>query len=116
MRRVAVLDKRGYLVGDAKLRGNQKLPAGGVEMDPGDLPLDGTYKWDPENRAFVPLGHGFPRIVSKPPVSETMVLYHIVRALGKKLPAEARAWADWYEANLRQRDEETALHRRSTRR
>ncbi len=72
-----------------------------------DLPMDGSYKWD--GTCFVPLGHGFGPVVARPPISETAVLYLLVDALGDDAPHQAREWADWYEENLKVREEEQAL-------
>jgi len=88
---------------------SRALDPGELEVDPGDLPLDGTYKWDEKRRAFVPLGHGFERVSERPPVSDAYVLYLTARALGDKAPQEVRDWCRWYERSLKQRDEERAV-------
>ncbi len=105
---IAVLDGNRRLVGTKRKATPDKddvvLPEGC------DLSLDGMYKWD--GASFVPLGHGFGPVVTKPPFSETAVLYELVDALGDDAPVQAREWADWYAVNLKVREEEMALRRR----
>ena len=99
---VAVLDKKMRLVGTKyKIRAT---PDDVTLPDDCDLPLNGTYKW--QDDLFVPLGHGFPPIVSRPSATEAEALYDLIEMLGKKAPAKARTWADWYAVNLKKREEE----------
>ena len=105
-RLVATLDKQMRLVG-SKIKKPGKHDV--VLPDQCDLALDGRYKWDGER--FVPLGHGFGPVVAKPPVSEAAVLYALIEALGDKAPTDAVLWAEWYEQNLKVRDEELAILR-----
>lgn len=83
-----------------------------------DLPPDGTYKHDEASGAFVPLGHGFGKLSTRPPCTDGYVLYQVAKALAPDLGGTVREWVAWYEKNLRQRDEERqlALMRRGARR
>lgn len=96
-KRLAVLTDGNVLVG-ARSRGK------GIDI--GDLPTDGTYKYDPETESFVPLGFGFgkPR---RPSVSRDAMLFLLVDALveGAPLPEECREWRDWYRDEIRKREE-----------
>lgn len=112
MRRVAKLNAQGHLIADMVVEDDAPLAEDLVDMDPGDLPLDGTYKWDARRRTFVPLGHGFERVAERAPVNEAYVLYHMARALRKDMPQDVRDWVAWYERNLKQRDDERALRAR----
>lgn len=106
MTTIAKLDKKGRLIGLKKLKGKAKPREGDVEVDDEcDLPHDGTYKWDAEAGAFIPLGHGF-GCPARPPISEAKVLYLIAQELGKKMPQEVRDWCTWYENNMQRREEE----------
>lgn len=109
MRRVSVLDENGHLVGDKLVKEGAKVPKGATDVDPGDLPLDGTYKWTGET--FMPLGHGF-RKPTRAPIPDSYALYLVIRALDTRVAKEARVWADWYEENLRQRAEESSQRAR----
>lgn len=101
---IAVLDNKGRLTGTKRV---DKPGETEVVLPEGfDLPTDGSYKW--EAGAFWPLGHGHPKPSARPPVSEQMALYAMIRAKGKSAPKPARDWADWYDETLRQRDEEQA--------
>lgn len=108
---VAVLDGENKLIGYETVENAE----GRIVVPDGcDLPADGTYKWDPAKRSFIPLGFGFGR-PGKPPVDEHYALFQVIRALGKEVGPEARAWADWYDQNLRQKTEErmVVLRRRN---
>lgn len=91
--RVAVLDKNGRLTGVAM---KASLAKGDIEA--GDLPADGTYRWI--GKSFVPLGHGHgkPR---RPGVDRDYALYLLMRALinGTPIPQECADWCAWYENN-----------------
>lgn len=109
-RRIAVLDDNGVLTGA------QEVDAGEAGIDPGDLPIDGTYKWMvneklPDGGQFVPLGHGFGKIMVAPPYSTEYVLAIMIEANGDNAPAEAQRWLGWYNDNLRRREEESAARR-----
>ena len=102
---IAKLDKNNHLIGY-----NQKSKPSAKDVvvdDECDLPPDGTYKWDGESGAFVPVGHGFGR-PKKAPISNDRVLYHIVQWMGSDAPQEVRDWASWYDENMKRRDEEMA--------
>ena len=99
---VAVLDSKSRLIGTKwKTRPGKDdflLPRGC------DLPLDGSYKLI--GKAFVPLGHGFEK-PSPPPYGVEAVLFAMIRALAPDaVPHEAREWADWFEGNLKVREDE----------
>ncbi len=99
LRRFAVLKDR-VLVGE-KSRGP------GIEI--GDLPVDGSYKWDEKSEMFVPLGFGFER-PGRPPVTTDRMLYLLVNAMVEEqpIPSECREWRDWYKATIERRNEERA--------
>lgn len=93
--RVAVLDKAGRLVGSREVA--DPLPD---DIDAGDLPADGTYKWFHKNKQFVPVGFGFgkPR---RPGVDRDRAVYLALSALidGRPIPQEVKNWRDWYKVN-----------------
>lgn len=97
--RVAVLDGNKVLVGE------EMSTDGGLEI--GDLPCDGSYKWDPDHATFVPMGFGFGK-PAPPPVGQDHMLFLLVNALvgGKPIPVECTQWRDWYRDNLQRRVEE----------
>lgn len=103
---IAILDANDRLVGTRT--GEPGL--GDVPLPDGcDLPTDGTYKWVADHAAFFPLGHGFPRISSKPPVSEAYVLHWVVTraiAAGENVPPGVRGWADWFASHHKPREDE----------
>ena len=106
---VAGLNSKGWLIGKKRKR---KISDDDVVLpDDCDLPTNGTYKWT--GSKFEPLGHGFPPIVSRPPVTEAQALFAVIEKLGGNCPPNARAWADWYDANLRAREEEMSLRHRT---
>ncbi len=106
---IAVLDAKSYLVGyKRKIR---QGPLDVVVPDGCDLPTDGTYKWD--GKRFVPLGHGFAPIVSRPPATMDEVMLETIEAMGEKAGPKARAWADWYRLNLLKREEEMSRRHRT---
>ena len=85
----------------------KKPKAEDVVVDDGiDLPLDGSYKWNPEQECFEPLGHGFGQ--PKPcPVPDTLVLYNVAKALPDP-SQEVSDWCDWYEKNMLEAHRELA--------
>lgn len=91
--RVAKLDDRNRLVGTT-----EKKKPGPKDIDAGDLRADGSYKWDPRQKTFIPVGFGFGK--PKPPsVDKDRAIYMALRALldGRPIPQECRDWCDWYE-------------------
>lgn len=106
-RLVAVLDEHNRLVGTKR---KTKLGLDDVHLpEEFDLPTDGSYKWaqgEDGSWAFWPLGHGFPRSPARPPVSDLRALYELIRHFGADAPEPCRRWATWYEAHVKQRDEE----------
>lgn len=107
MTTVAILDNKGRLTG---YRQKRKAAVNDVVVpDSCDLPTDGSYFWD--GAAFFPLGHGAGKVQGQPPVSDARVLHMIVRAM-PDLPAEAHAWADWFEANILSRERDAEDYRR----
>lgn len=104
---VAILDSSGALVG---LERTEDPTGRVIVVDEVDLPLNGTYKWDPRGSCFVPLGHGFGR-PQKPPVSDAYALFSVVQSLGDAAPQPARLWAAWFRDNVQRREEEGILAR-----
>lgn len=99
---IAVLDDKLTLVGYKEV-----TSLGDDDVDVGmecDLPVDGTYKYDPQEKTFVPLGHGFGK-PKRAPVPDSLVLY-ILASKMKNPPQEIRDWCGWYEENLAQQHEE----------
>jgi len=110
MKYSAVLDDSGHLIGRETIDDDQK-----DGIDPGDLPLNGTYKWDDVNKMFFPLGHGFGKVTKpQPPFSNDFVLARIIESMGDAAPYEAVEWLKWFDGDLRRREEELNLgrHRR----
>lgn len=104
------LNDQGHLVGTYEWDGSSPVPLNVLTVDPGDLPLNGTYKWDAERRGFIPLGFGLPR-ATRPPISDARVLYLTAKALGDGAPSEVRQWCEWYENNMQRREEESIVRR-----
>ncbi len=106
---VAVLDRKMYLVGYKRM--TRPGPLDVVVPDNCDLPTNGTYKWS--GKMFIPLGHGFAPIVSRPPATMDEVMLETIEAMGTKAGPKARAWADWYRLNLLKREEEMSRRHRT---
>ncbi len=106
---IAVLDAKSYLIGYK--RSIKPGPLDVVVPDACDLPTNGTYKWD--GKSFVPLGHGFAPIVSRPPATMDEVMLETIEAMGDKAGPKATAWADWYRVNLLKREEEMSRRHRT---
>lgn len=102
---VAVLDGRGRLIG--LKRKARPSPDDFLLPNGCDLPLDGSYKL--MGKCFVPLGHGFGKPM-RPPVSVEAVLNSMIQALSDlapdAVPHEAQEWAEWYQKNLKVREDE----------
>jgi len=58
MKRVAVLDDNNVLTGST-------TATDGVDF--GDLPTDGSYKYDETSKTFIPVGHGFGKVKTRQP-------------------------------------------------
>lgn len=99
MKRVAVLDGDGKLVGFKTVK--TPKPADLTVEDECDLPTDGSYRWDERTRAFLPVGHVLKK-PARPPVSQDYALYLMLRALldGTPIPEECRQWCGWYRENV----------------
>lgn len=89
--RVAVLDRRGFLIGAKEV----KKPKD-VDIDCGDLPTDGSYRF--VDGVFVPkgFGKGKPR---RSGVDRDRAVYEALTALieGRPIPQEVRDWCAWYK-------------------
>lgn len=96
--KIAVLDQKGVLIGSRELGDDAKLAAKDIPI--GDLPTDGTYRWNRTH--FIPVGFGFGHgKPSAPGVNRDRAIYMMMKALlaGKPLPQECQQWVDWYERN-----------------
>lgn len=102
----SVLNNSKQLIGRREADEGELPLANETDIDCGDLPLDGSYKFNEAKKNFVPLGHGLVRVASRPPLSESLALFYVIRSLGDNVNKKASDWADWYEKNLKQRDEE----------
>lgn len=99
----AVLDKEDRLVGYEIT----ESPDGKfvVPME-ADLPTDGTYK--KVGKTFLPLGFGFTK-PSRPPMDDSAVMAGVLILLkgqGVSIPEDLAMWLEWYNTNLKQRNEE----------
>ena len=109
MKTVAVLNENNVLIGSKKVKDD----APGIDC--GDLPTNGKYKYDEPSKQFIPLGHGFGKVKVAQPVTDQLVMFHLIAAVEKSgvtLPDEVEKWRDWYEQDLRRRDEEFAARPR----
>lgn len=107
MKIISILNKSGHLIGRREADDGELPKQLEVSVDSGDLPLDGSYRFNPVKHCFVPLGHGFKRVSRRAPLSSDLALFHVIRSLGDVVSRRATEWADWYEANQKQRDEES---------
>lgn len=95
MTTIAILDKKSRLVGLRKLGKRAKIPKGAVVVvDECDLPVDGSYKWMPEDKCFMPVGHGLGKPGPAPISTETVVL--LLAANMSNPPQEVVDWMKWY--------------------
>jgi hypothetical protein len=89
--RVAMLDKRGRLIGSRDVKNPKK-----DDILCGDLPENGTYYY--RDGVFLPVGfgHGKPR---RPAVDRDRAVYLLIKAMidGAPIPQECRDWCAWYE-------------------
>ncbi|MBT6048744.1 MAG: hypothetical protein HOG49_18235 [Candidatus Scalindua sp.] len=88
-----------------------------VVPDNCDLVADGRYWYNEETKQFVPFGHGFAK-PKKPQVTKERVWYLFMKAVIDSevveiMPSECSQWLTWYEENLKIREEEELLFRRS---
>lgn len=105
MKRVGVHDDKGFLIGASIV----SMDTEGVDI--GDLPTNSSYKWDGVRKAYIPLGHGFDKVRVHAPYSTEYVLARLIEAAGDAAPIEARDWLDWYNVNLRLREEELSARK-----
>ncbi len=106
MTTIAILDKKSRLIGLQRLEDEDMISEGVVvpeEMIPEDavfvvdecdLPVDGTYKWMPEDKGFMPVGHGLGKPGPAPISTETVVL--LLAANMTNPPQEMLDWMKWY--------------------
>lgn len=100
---VAKLNDQNVLVGSTV------IDADGEGIDFGDLPTNGTYKWDREREHFVPLGHGFGKVKTREPYEPSLIMATLIDTLEKNgisLPEPLVVWRDWYNQEMRRRHEE----------
>lgn len=109
---VGVLDANNVLV-------DKKVVAANVDgIDFGDLPTNGTFKYDDNAKTFIPIGHGFGKVSGFSPYEGDYIMRRIIEALdaaklpGFEMPFEAAEWAKWYDGKLRRRHEELATRQR----
>lgn len=89
--RVALLDDRSVLVGC-----KTKAKLGKDDVDIGDLPADGTYRYDPDVGQFWPVGkgHGKPE---RPPIPDHKALYLLAK---DSVDPGVKRWVEWYEQTM----------------
>lgn len=108
--RVALFDMNMRLIGSKEVTKGSVEALSGV--DPGDLPLNGTYKFNEARGAFIPLGHGFGKVKTNQPNSTeyilAMVIDHLATLAPPDLSPEITEWRAWYAKNMQKRDEELA--------
>ena len=96
MTTIAILDKKSRLVGLRRLGKKAKIPEDTViVVDECDLPTDGTYKWIPEDKGFMPVGHGLGKPGPAPISTETVVL--LLASNMNNPPQEVLDWIKWYK-------------------
>lgn len=107
---VGVFDANNVLIDSKRVDAD----AEGIEI--GDLKTDGSMKYVPEAKAFIPMGHGYGKVKTKPPAETELVLANLIEALaavpGFELPHTASEWLDWYNVDMRRRHEEMATRPR----
>jgi len=91
--RVAVLDPNGFLIGV-----NETDKPTRKAIDAGDLPANGSYKYDAPRGCFIPkgFGHGKPNV---PPVDRDHAVYLLITSVheGRPVPQECLDWAAWWK-------------------
>jgi len=106
MKRVAVLDDNNVLTGST-------TATDGVDF--GDLPTDGSYKYDETSKTFIPVGHGFGKVKTRQPYESDLVLANLIDAVvaaNVSVPFVVTEWRKWYETEMRRRHEELSNRRR----
>ncbi len=106
MTTIAILDKRSRLIGlhllemtcvdeEEDIWEEEAIPKDAVVVvDECDLPTDGTYKWMPEDKCFMPVGHGLGKPGPAPISTETVVL--LLASNMDNPPQEVLDWIKWY--------------------
>lgn len=108
MKRVPILDARSRLIGAdmVPVTVENDMP------DPGDLPLTGTYVWDGVQKVYRPAGLGMGKVVNPvPPYSTEYVMVRLIEYLIDRdgpdaLPGPALEWREWFNSDLRLREDE----------
>lgn len=102
-KRIAVLSNEGRLIASVDVPIDQETDM----IDPGDLPLNGTYKWDKAERTFHKVGTGFGKVLRpNPPYSTEFILSILIDGIGAAAPGPAVEWNEWFKSDLRRREEE----------
>lgn len=93
--RVARLDPNSILIGAREVA--KPKPS---DIDAGDLPADGSYRWDATRQAFIPLGFGYGK-PKRSGVDRDRAVFLLIRAMrdSKPIPQECFDWADWWETH-----------------
>ncbi len=102
---IAKLDEKKRLVG--YIRKEEAVLEDLVVPDNCDLQTDGSYEWT--GKTFRKLGHGYGKVLSKPPISTDYALYLLIDQyvrMGDAVPIECELWHDWYKKNLALRNSE----------
>lgn len=119
MIRRAIIEEDGRLIAVREHESEEDpLVEDEAPIDPGDLPLDGTYRWDGDRGAFLPLGYGRKVIPARGPSPETFIIHQLIQVLlraGIELPKETRDWAEWYVLNQQAQDERAIFAQRHKR-
>ncbi len=107
MTTIAILDEKSRLIGlrlldmgkvDTEgevISEGETAPEGAViVVDECDLPVDGTYKWMPEDKCFMPVGHGLGKPGPSPISTEEVIL--LLATYMDNPPQEILDWMEWY--------------------
>lgn len=92
----------GVFDATARLVGSQEVPADAPGVEFGDLPTDGSYKWD--GTRFIPIGFGLEGRIARPPCTTELIIAELIRKLGKEASPILRDWLLWYDANAADKD------------
>lgn len=105
MNKIAVLDKDNRLIGVDEVG---VLRAHDVQIGRKfDLPLDGSYKWVPERKAFLPLGAGFNKPPA-PPIDFLCIIRWLIKLHPDEVSSDIGAWVAWYDEHQSRQIEERA--------